>query len=311
MTLKLETIVCPLCKSPQFDHVATRFDKLDIVRCRQCNLAYINPRPTAEEIAKMYEESYYAGSADRAVGYVHHRPSALSIRYCAPYSWKLLLEETSLVNMRALDIGCAFGQWVYWMSKSGAKALGIDITAEGVNWGREKLGLDLRQATLESLDEPQESFDVITMVDLIEHIAELDSFMNRLTSLLKPGGLVFVQTPNFGTYQTWGDRCSFLRYSLDHLLYFDIASLDNLFAKYNMFPTRETLVLCTIPCDVTVYLELCKATSRFKSWIRRHRVFDFPRLIRAKLLKGKNVYRYDESGLEGSIMVGSYRKRMP
>lgn len=302
--------MCPLCKNPEFSYVATRFDNLNIVRCRQCKLAYINPRPTAEDIAKMYKEDYYTGEEDAKIGYYNYSPSVIGIKCYPPYGWELLMEETPLANMRTLDIGCAFGQWVYWMMKEGAKATGIDLASDGIKWGRERLNLDLRQTVLESLNEPDESFDVITMIDLIEHVSDLESFMNRVVSLLKPGGLVFVQTPNFGIYRKWKNRCVHLRISLEHLLYFETASLDKLFGKYGMLPARKTQILCTIPCDIESYLMARKKVSRgLKSQIRKIPGVDFIRLVRFKLQKPKHVYQYDESEQEGAAIIGCYKKQ--
>lgn len=308
---EVERIPCPQCNATDFVHVATRVDGLDIVRCQKCKLAHINPRPKAERIAKMYEEGYYRGSHDKNIGYSDYSGSAASIKCYRPYGWELLLEKTPLSNMRTLDIGCAFGKWVYWMRKVGAKATGIDLSPEGVNFGREKLGLDLRQTALESLDEPEESFDVITMIDLIEHIVDLDSFMTRLASLLKPSGSVFVQTPNFGSYQTWGDRWRYLRFGLEHLLYFETETLDNLFAKYNMFPSGKTHVLVTIPCDSDSFSKLHKeARSGLRNFVRRLPGSDVIRLIRSKLCRFDRVYEYDDTEREGATIIGYYRKAM-
>jgi 2-polyprenyl-3-methyl-5-hydroxy-6-metoxy-1,4-benzoquinol methylase len=309
--LKLVKIVCPLCGYLEFTNVAVRFDKLNIVRCKRCKVAYVNPRPTAEDIAKMYKENYYIGGEDTAIGYGNYFPSVVNIKCYPPYGWELLLEETSLANKRTLDIGCAFGHWVYWMTKEGAKATGIDLAPEAIKWGRGKFGLDMRQSTLESLEEPKESFDVITMFDLIEHIIELEKFMTDLVSFLKPGGLVFVQTPNFGSYQTWGERSIHMRFSLEHMLYFEVASLDQLFSKYGMLPTRETRVLYNIPCNVESYVNVRKAEcGRFGARIRQLHSFEFLRLVRSKLLRFKHVYRYDESKQEGSTIIGSYSKQV-
>lgn len=307
---KLETIVCPLCKSPQFNHVATRFDKFDIVRCQECKLAYLNPPPTPEQTAKMYEDGYYCGSIKKSVGYSNYSLNTASIKLNPPYAWELLLAETPLSNKRALDIGCACGQWVYWMMKEGAKATGIDLASEGVKLGRDKLGLDLRQTRLEWLDEPKESFDVITMVDFIEHIIDLDNLMTNLASLLKPGGLVFVQTPNFESYQRWGDKSIHLRFSLEHVLYFEAATLDKLFTQYGMIPTRKTRVLSAIPCDVKSFLKMREVgRSTLSSWFHHIPGFYFVHLIRSKFFEVKQAYRYDESRLEGSVIIGSYMKQ--
>jgi len=311
MKPRLERIPCPLCKSRRFDHIAIRFDGLNIVRCKECKLAYLNPRPVAEEIFKLYGESYYCGRTSEEIGPADYCRSTGIIKYYSPWGWEILLEETCLVNMRVLDIGCASGRLVYWMSKAGAKAVGIDISKEIVEWGREKLGLDLRDTILETLDVPEEWFDVITMIDLIEHIVDLNSFMTRLTYLLKPGGLVFVQTPNFESYQTWRDKGRYLIFGLEHLLYFDVNSMDNLFARYNMFPSRETSVLYTIPCDIETYV---KSRGSVKSKLRYclgrlPSSFDFVHLVLAKLLRDNRIYRYDDSRREGSLVLGCYTKK--
>lgn len=306
--LELEDIPCPYCKSDNFSRVAARFDGLNIVCCQECNLVYLNPRPRPKEIAKMYESDYYGGKNEKDVGYSGYVRSIRNITSFPPYGWELLLNETTLYNMRTLDIGCAFGQWVYWMSKEGANATGIDISSEGIAWGHSKLGLDLRNETLESIDEPEGSFDVITMIDLIEHIVDLDRFMARLKLLLKPGGLVFVQTPNFGCYTTWGDKCRYLRYSLEHLLYFDTKTLDNLFAKYNMFPLHETCVLETIPCDIDSYAKARKANkSPLKNLVRRLPFFDLLYSVRHKMLNICNAYNYDDTKQKGATIIGCYR----
>lgn len=257
----------------------------------------------------MYDESYYRGSCDKDIGYSEYSASTASIKCYPPYGWELLLEETALANVRTLDVGCAFGKWVYWMAKAGAKATGIDVSLEGVAWGRDNLGLDLRQTSLEKLEEPEKLFDVITMIDLIEHIADLEGFINRLVLLLKPGGLLFVQTPNFGTYQTWGDRCIHLRYSLEHLLYFEPETLDNTFAGHGLLPNRQTRVLVTIPCDVDSYSKLRKAgSSSLKGLLKRLPGIGIVRLIRSKLCRRNHIYEYDDTGQKGATIIGCYRK---
>jgi len=69
---------------------------------------------------------------------------------------------------------------------------------------------------------------------------------------------------------------------LEHLFYFDTNSLDNLFARYGMRPTRETSVLYSIPSDAETYLEMRKASNRrFRRSLRRVPGIDFVHLIRA------------------------------
>ena len=211
-----------------------------------------------------------------------------------------------------MDVGCAFGQWVYWMRKAGAKSLGIDIAIQGVEFGRKKLGLDLRKATLESLEEPDNTFDVIVMTDLIEHIANLHSFMSHLTALLKPNGLVFVQTPNWESYWKWSSQWQYLNFGLEHLLYFDVNSLDNLFGRYGMLPTRKTSVMQTIPCDTRTYIKTRKSIRfKLRSFLTRlPECCNVVHLLCAKLLRRRGrVYIYDDSRQKGALILGCYRKQ--
>ncbi|HDY88948.1 MAG TPA: methyltransferase domain-containing protein [bacterium] len=311
MPSKVEQIICPSCKEVKFDEIIERCDGLKIVRCLSCGLAYLNPRPVPEEIYKLYEEGYYTGKIDKEIGYAGHSGSIHEIKYYCPYGFDILLEETKLNNKRVLDIGCSFGKFVYWMRKAGANAVGIDISEESTAWGRKKLSLDLRKETLESLDEQDSSFDVITMIDIIEHIVDLDGFMSKLSSLIKPGGLVFVQTPNFESYEKWHKQWRYLYTGLEHILFFDSTSIDKIFAKYDMFPSRETSVFCTIACDKDTYFKnRGSIKNKLRSiLLRLPDCFSFVHLLLSKFFISKHVYRCDTIGKNGAIIIGCYRKK--
>lgn len=308
--LQLETVDCPLCAGKEFGDVVRRADGLSIVRCGACGLAFLNPRPVAEEISRLYEHDYYDGETGRGVGYSAYSRSASVMKSYPPYMWNLLQQEAPIrPGWRTLDIGCAFGHMVYWMSKAGARATGIDLSSEGVTWGRKKLGLDLRQTTLEALEEPDGSFDLVTMIDLIEHVPDLSAFMARLKALLKPGGVAFVQTPNFESFQTWGQRHVFLRFSLEHLLYFEAATLSELFRRSGMVPVREPRVLLTIPCDAEAFAAQAQASrAEARSWRHRLPGVGLLRWIKARLAPPGRVYRFDETRRRGACLVGVYRK---
>ncbi len=223
--------------------------------------------------------------------------------------WELLQAQAAVFpGARTLDIGCAFGHVVLWMQRAGARATGIDISPESVAWGRAKLGLDLRQVPVESLAEPHESFDVITMLDVIEHIVDLGEFGRRLVALLKPGGLLYVQTPNFGAYQTFGERCSHLRTSLEHLLTSSERHWTRCLRASGLTPACPTRVFCVIPCDGDEYLASRRPASGLRAKVARWPGADYVRLLRSRVIGTRRVYTDDESGREGSTLVAMYRK---
>jgi 2-polyprenyl-3-methyl-5-hydroxy-6-metoxy-1,4-benzoquinol methylase len=310
MWLKTEQIDCPLCGGKEFDEVVIRSDGFHIVRCGSCNLNFLNPRPVPEDIGKLYRSDYYSNKVCREMAFSGFEASVSNIKYYKPYGFDMLAEQVSLEGKRALDIGCSYGKWVYWMSNAGAEAVGIDLAEQCVRWGKEKLGLDLRQGSISDINEPDSSFDVITMIDLIEHIADIRGFMDNLVRLVRRGGIVFVQTPNFECYYKYRQDWLFLHSGLEHLLYFDTAALDRLFSGYGLSACRDTAVLQTIPCDKQSFLRSCRGLKRkLSAYLLRLPPFcDFVHRCLSVLFAGRCAYKYDTSRKSGAIIIGCYKK---
>ncbi len=99
---------------------------------------------------------------------------------------------------RLLDVGCGLGffvkaceKWPQW------EAFGCEISTQAADFAREKLGLkNINAGLVEEAGYEPASFDIITLWDVIEHLADPDSFLKHLHSLLKEGGILFIHTPN-------------------------------------------------------------------------------------------------------------------
>jgi len=309
LLMNTETVPCPQCGALQFAHLVARADGFNIVRCSRCELAYVNPRPRDDEIQALYARDYYDGCSDKDVGYVQYDRTPGLIRATPPFDWTLISRAVSLRGLRALDVGCAFGAMVYWMRQAGATATGVDLSAESTSWGKSQLGLDLRCCALEHLGESAGTFDLITMVDLIEHVPHLSVFLARVRDLLKPGGRVFVRTPNFACFAHYGDECAFLRFSLEHLLYFEPATLRRAFESAGFEVCDDVRVL-----DVTSQRTsdvLAARALRVPAWrraLRRLPFADLLRLVRSRVVAVSQEYRFDATGKQGSMIVGWFRR---
>ncbi len=303
--LPLETIPCPACgEQEEYKQVAKRRDGLAIVRCR-CGLAFVNPRPTAEAIPEMYA-NYYCGGQGAATGYVAYAPTIQSLQTSYPWGWELIAKRATLRGARTLDIGCAYGKMVYWMHRAGARATGIDLLPDGVRWGHGH-GLDLRVGTLDDLA-GDEQFDVVTLMDVIEHIPDLSGFMAKLGKIMKPGGLVMVQTPNFGAYR--GPRSIHLHTSLEHLLYFEAASLDGLLRRHGFEPVTPTSAYCVIPTELPER-EISPPVSGLRAVMKRLPVFARLVQVKRRFFPLGNRYSEDATKTAGSTIVGIYRPTLP
>ena len=106
--------------------------------------------------------------------------------------------RTPLQGRSALDVGCGAGLLAEPLARLGAKVTGIDATPEVIAVAREHaaamgLAIDYRAGDVQQLDG---RFDLITCMEVIEHVADPAAFVQALAAHLAPGGLLIMSTPN-------------------------------------------------------------------------------------------------------------------
>ncbi|MDR1828005.1 MAG: bifunctional 2-polyprenyl-6-hydroxyphenol methylase/3-demethylubiquinol 3-O-methyltransferase UbiG [Methylobacteriaceae bacterium] len=106
-----------------------------------------------------------------------------------------------LANLEALDVGCAGGLVSESLARLGAKVTGIDPVAENVSVARRHaeesgLAVDYRAATLEETAAGGGRWDLVTALEVVEHVNDVPAFMRVLCSVVKPGGLLVMSTVN-------------------------------------------------------------------------------------------------------------------
>jgi SAM-dependent methyltransferase len=185
--MELETICCPLCKGDRHRpcHVERGFA---YVLCRDCGLIYLNPRPTPAALKEHYQTYLPADEVQikawrRAAGPVFERSARL-------------LETRKGGPGRILDIGTGFGFFLRLMADRGWETVGLEISGPGARYGREVLGLDVRQTLLEEADFPEGSFDAVTAFYVIEHLPDPVGTCRALARLLRPGGQLLLRWPH-------------------------------------------------------------------------------------------------------------------
>lgn len=104
-----------------------------------------------------------------------------------------------LQGKSALDVGCGAGLLVEPLSRMGAKAIGVDAAPENIAAARahaEGQGLDIRYHAGELASLPAEQFDLVTSMEVIEHVTDPAAFVRELAARLKADGLMILSTPN-------------------------------------------------------------------------------------------------------------------
>jgi 2-polyprenyl-6-hydroxyphenyl methylase/3-demethylubiquinone-9 3-methyltransferase len=127
------------------------------------------------------------------VGYIRERAAAHFGRDPA--------RSDCLAGLRILDIGCGGGILSEPMAELGATVVGADpapsnIAVAKAHAAQAKLSIDYRSATAEALADAGELFDVVLAMEVVEHVADVSLFLDRIVAMVKPNGLIFLATFN-------------------------------------------------------------------------------------------------------------------
>lgn len=164
-----------------------------LVECVRCGFLYLSPRPSPEEIHQyyptryasyqpaVYEERSLVRCVDRIVG-LRQRCDAV-VRHKR--------------SGRLLDVGCGTGDFLAMMrGHPDWHVRGLEPVEAAATRAQAKYGLAVDLTPLESMSYPSESFDAITLWDVLEHLPEPVASLQRLAGALRPGGVVVVAVPS-------------------------------------------------------------------------------------------------------------------
>jgi 2-polyprenyl-3-methyl-5-hydroxy-6-metoxy-1,4-benzoquinol methylase len=200
-----------------------------LVECVECEMVFLDNWGDDFE-TELYD--YYAQRIGRSQQEIFRDVNR--IRY-----QELLGRFESIVAGRSiLDVGCGQGQFVHTARDRGWNPLGIDLSASAIELGL-SFGLPVRQLDFFSPDLAPGSFDVITMFELIEHVPRPGRFVARAEELLRPGGLLYLTTPNFGCIDRRLLGSEWRAISREHLSYFTPKSLGRLVERSSDLESLE------------------------------------------------------------------------
>jgi SAM-dependent methyltransferase len=166
----------------------------EIFRCGYCSLAQTKfTEPMEEFIKRFYSKGYYTGDP-RFGAFFHYEEDRACINRNTAQSLSRLKKIKP--SGRLLDVGCAMGFFVEQAQKTGYDAYGFDPSAYAVKKARNKLQDRVKEGTIASVFYPKESFDIITMFDVFEHLGDPVADIKKLKAYLKPDGVLLIATGN-------------------------------------------------------------------------------------------------------------------
>jgi SAM-dependent methyltransferase len=234
----LEEVPCNLCGSSRNQEVFNRPYKLDsagdegfaattdefqnygrIVRCRDCGLVFTSPRPSAKDLIEGYsgcaDESYAVESSSRSIN------GHLSLSTIKRF----------IKNGKLLEVGASTGYFLN-AARVDFDVAGLEPSQWACQMARDRFRLDCYQETLEATERfAPGSLDVVVMIDVIEHLTDPKAAIKRAAQLLRPGGLLYLVTPDIDSASAWVLRGSWWGFRPAHIYYFSVATMRRLLGE--------------------------------------------------------------------------------
>lgn len=193
---------CAICAGANTRERFTLYDdrygfpgQFPLFECGTCAHAFLgNASFSDEQIGRLYSD-YYPRRSMRLEDYRAHAARAglaawLDGAQASAFRWVP-------GNVRVLDIGCGFGQSLGYHANRGCEVWGVE-SDENVKRIAEYRGFKVRIGVFDPADFPADYFDVVTLDQVIEHMRDPAATMAGVRTVLKPGGIAILSTPNPG-----------------------------------------------------------------------------------------------------------------
>lgn len=230
---------CPQSASPlkgeavsNYTISETHLEKPDqIVQCTRCDLVYAVPKGPLSGLLQDYVEMVDPDYVTEQEG---RRAQA-----------RIILAKISKFKKQGklLDIGSGPGIFLDEARKQGWRVTGLDLSGWAQQYGKEKFGVEIVLGDLSGAGFPEDSFDAVTLLDVIEHVKDPKETLERVHRILKDDGVLYISTPDIESFVSRILGARWWGINKYHLSYFSKKTLEKLFMavgfkklRYSSYP---------------------------------------------------------------------------
>lgn len=161
----------------------------EVVRCRSCHLIYVKNPPTDEQRSRLYsfDAGYHTDLHREETSRAFHERESIA-------NLKILLKHVSSGSL--LDIGCSTGLFLKAAREIGWSGEGLEYSQDTARIAREENGICVTAGELKSSTFAINSFDVVTMWDVLEHVSDPLHTLRLIRDIITPTGWLIVKTPD-------------------------------------------------------------------------------------------------------------------
>lgn len=209
-----EKVACDLCGGKNLkvylQEVTTweHSGKFNYVKCRDCGLVFMNPRPPLKEIGRYYPaETYWSGQNIRqssSAVFDKKWKQERDKRFKSLYSeiFKRFPQPALPAGRQAriLDIGCGTNGFLTAFKEQGWQVLGTDLSPEAAHYSEQTYGFKVLVGDLLELDFGKEKFDVVALNGVLEHLYSPAKTLEKIKKLLVKDGFLALMVPNLESF---------------------------------------------------------------------------------------------------------------
>jgi 2-polyprenyl-3-methyl-5-hydroxy-6-metoxy-1,4-benzoquinol methylase len=222
----IEHLHCIVCNHDELIPL-DRYEKAHLVQCLNCNLVFSDKQPSQEEIDRIQRKEKWKD---------HITPEAIK-----RYNHVLDRFEHFRKTNRLLDLDCSHGEFLEMARERGWKVYGTADTSESLSLCRSK-GLDICEGSFNFSDFDEDTFDIVCVRSVLEHVTNPNEILQKIRSVLRTGGLVYATTPNYNSILRIRLREKYSLISFPfRLVYYSRKPFKRLF-RNNQFKVMETEV---------------------------------------------------------------------
>jgi 2-polyprenyl-3-methyl-5-hydroxy-6-metoxy-1,4-benzoquinol methylase len=201
----------------------------------------MNPRPSAEELAELYGDAFYAGAAEYSYGDERRCEPQVRVRAAGRLARvERLLAKEGVATRRVVELGSAYGVFLDAARGRGWSVTGCDVSRDAASWTREHRRIEVRECDLADAGLAASSADLVTGSEVVEHLADPVRTARAAFDVLAPGGVVLFSTANEASLARLVRGADWGYYLPGHVVLWSARTLSRLLAEAGFRDVRVT-----------------------------------------------------------------------
>ena len=176
---------CNLCGHYDFRVIEKDESFFQVLKCNHCALVFVNPQPDAYQLKDHYCENYYSDWINKQ--------KKKRVRM-----WQNRLNKIQKLRPKGklLDVGCGEGLFLKLAQDNGWHISGSELSSYASKYAADTLKTDIYCGDFLEAQFTDNSFDVVTMWHVLEHVKDPKNYLREIHCKLKPNGLLVIAVPN-------------------------------------------------------------------------------------------------------------------